>query len=74
MDSSESSTGVKWNVAVDGSDMSQQAFDVVFDSLRKEEDYITVSHVFSNAKDYLSHTFFFISLMLHVFITMSTMF
>ena len=57
MDSSGGTSGVKWNVTVDGSDMSEIAFKMVFNSLIKEEDFMTVSHVFSNSKDYLSHTF-----------------
>mmetsp|Transcript_26646 Transcript_26646/g.23531 ORF Transcript_26646/g.23531 Transcript_26646/m.23531 type:complete len:287 (+) Transcript_26646:17-877(+) len=57
MDSSENSSGIKWNIAVDGSDISETAFKIVFNCLRKDTDHITVSHVFSNAKDYLSHTF-----------------
>lgn len=58
MDSSGGSTGgVKWNIAVDGSDMSEAAFETVFNSLFKSDDYLTVSHVFSSNKDYLSHTY-----------------
>jgi nucleotide-binding universal stress UspA family protein len=54
MDSISSDT-YKWNVACDGSDLSEIALDIVFNNLMKEEDYIIVSHVFTSNKDYLSY-------------------
>jgi nucleotide-binding universal stress UspA family protein len=54
MDSISSDT-YKWNVACDGSDLSEIAFDIVLNNLMKEEDYIIVSHVFQSNKDYLSY-------------------
>lgn len=48
------SDSFKWNIAVDGSERSEAAFNIVFNNLRKEDDYTIVSHVYSNAKDYLS--------------------
>lgn len=47
-------TGIRWNVCVDGSDAAREAFNTVFNQLMKEGDHITVSHVFSSSKDYLS--------------------
>ena len=57
MESSEA-TGYRWNVCVDGSEISQDAFNIVFRQLMKDDDHITVSHVFSNSKDdYLSYKY-----------------
>jgi nucleotide-binding universal stress UspA family protein len=50
-----SSDTYKWNVACDGSDNSEIAFDITLNNLMKEEDYIIVSHVFQSHKDYLSY-------------------
>lgn len=49
-----SSSGIKWDVCVDGSDISLDAFKIVFDELWRDGDFMIVSHVFSNDKDYLS--------------------
>ena len=57
MESEETGSGIKWNIAVDGSEMSEDAFSIVFNDLKKSDDYIYVSHVFTNSKDYLSYKF-----------------
>mmetsp|Transcript_18336 Transcript_18336/g.21085 ORF Transcript_18336/g.21085 Transcript_18336/m.21085 type:complete len:162 (-) Transcript_18336:407-892(-) len=51
-------TKLNWNVAVDGSDVSLEAFNTVFKQLMKEDDSIVISHVYSNSKEeYLSFKF-----------------
>ena len=52
-----SEAGIRWNIAVDGSDMAEEAFNIVFHELHKEGDYIIVSHVYSKNKDYLPMKF-----------------
>uniref|UniRef100_A0A7S3KLE1 UspA domain-containing protein n=1 Tax=Euplotes crassus TaxID=5936 RepID=A0A7S3KLE1_EUPCR len=37
--------------------MSETAFQIIFESLMKSSDFLTVSHVFSSQKDYLSHVY-----------------
>jgi len=45
-----STSGYRWNIAVDGSDAALNAFNIVFEELKRDDDYIIVSHVFSNDK------------------------
>lgn len=44
---------VRYNIATDGSDMSLEAFNQVFDNLRRDADHITVTHIRNETKDYL---------------------
>ena len=49
----EKKSGLHYMVAVDGSQASDLAFQVVIKGLLRESDKITVAHVFSKKKDYL---------------------
>lgn len=54
---SEESKGVRWCISIDGSDISWQGFSTVLDNLRKDDDYIIVSHIYDDKKDYLAYNF-----------------
>jgi hypothetical protein len=54
---SEESKGTRWCISVDGSDICWESFHTVFDNLKKENDYMIVSHVYDDKKDFLDYKF-----------------
>lgn len=49
METEDKKDGLRWDICVDGSDISWDAFHTVFDNLRKPNDFTIVSNVFSDA-------------------------
>lgn len=47
------SSGIKWNVATDGSKISNLALNLVTENLFQKGDYLILSHIYSKEKTYL---------------------